>query len=119
MRNEEIRRILDQVTEEILDRMRRNGFHVEYDEDGPTDERRFDPIPWDVSNGQCEAWAERAAELLRQRGERAFTAWIDPDVDHCVLVHGGKFYDADCPDGVDSWSELPMFANPQLERPEP
>jgi hypothetical protein len=111
MHGEELRRILDQVTEEILGQMR-EGFYYK-------GEFRFDPIVWDINNGYCEDWAERAAELLRERGQRAFTAWIDPDVDHCVLVYNGKFYDADCPDGVDRWSQLPMFADPQGKRPEP
>lgn len=117
MHGEELRRLLSQVTEEILEEMRENGFHVKYDADGyPVDELRFDPLVWDINNGLCEQWAERAAELI-PGGARV--AKIDPDVDHWVLVYDGKFYDADCPDGVDRWSKLPMFANPQLERPEP
>lgn len=107
MRVEELRRILDQVTQEILDRMRRDGFEYR-------GEMRHDPLVWDINNGHCEAWAQRAAELI----PGAFTAWIDPDVDHCVLVYDGRFYDADCPDGVHRWSQLPMFADPYHGRPE-
>ena len=108
MDGEELRRVLNQVTEEILDRMRRDGFYYQ-------GQLRFDPVVWDVNNGHCAAWAKRAAELV----PGSFTAWIDPAVDHCVLVYDGRFYDADCPDGVDRWSELPMFADPAHERPEP
>ncbi len=117
MHGEELRRVLDQVTEEILDRMRREGFHVQYNvvTGEPMDELRHDPTVWDINNGCCEEWAELAADRI----PGAFTVWIDPDVDHCVLCYDGKFYDADCPDGVDRWGQLPMFANPQLERPEP
>lgn len=112
MHGEELRRVLDQVTQEILERMRRDGFVYK-------GVLRHDPTVWDINNGFCEDWALRAAELLRNRGQRAVTAWIDPDVDHCVLCYDGKFYDADCPDGVDQWGELPMFADPQGKRPEP
>ncbi len=108
MHGEELWRVLDQVTEEILDRMREDGFYYQ-------GQLRHDPVVWDINNGHCEAWASRAAELI----PGAFTAWIDPAVDHCVLVYDGKFYDADCPRGVDRWSQLPMFADPALERPEP
>lgn len=114
MTEEEVHAILLQVTEEILDRMRQNGFYWRGDVYGPV-RLRNDPIVYDINNGYCDAWAELAA----QRIPGAFTAWIDPDVDHCVLVYGGKFYDADCPDGVDRWSQLPMFAHPEEERPEP
>lgn len=108
MHGEELRRVLDQVTEEILDRMRRDGFYYK-------GVLRFDPIVWDINNDLCFAWASRAAELI----PGAFVAWIDPDVDHCVLVYNGKFYDADCPGGVERWDELPMFADPQGKRPQP
>jgi hypothetical protein len=107
MDREELRRILDQVTGEILDEMRLDGFYYQ-------GRKRYDPQVWDINNGYCDSWALRAAELI----PGAFTAWIDPDVDHCVLVYDGKFYDADCPDGVDKWSELPMFADPQQDRPD-
>jgi len=106
MHGEEIRRILDQVTEEILGRMRRKGFYYE-------DELRHDPSVWDINNGHCEAWADRAAELI----PGSFAAWMDPE--HCVLVYDGMFYDADCVEGKSDYRELPMFADPAHERPEP
>lgn len=108
MNSEEVRRILDQVTQEILDRMRRTGFRV--GGEGPV---RYDPLTYDINDGHCEAWAFRAAELI----PGAFAAWIDPE--HCVLVYEGRFYDADCPEGTRHWDQLPMFADPQHERPEP
>ena len=104
----ELRRVLEQVTEEILERMRRDGFYSE--DDG---ELRFDAIVWDINNGFCAEWAFRAADLI----EEAFPAWMDDD--HCVLVYRGRFYDADCLDGVDDVEDLPMFADPAGDRPEP
>ncbi len=108
MTKEEIHSILAQVTEEILERMRRDGF---YTEEGT--ELRFDPIVYDVNNGYCAEWAFRAADLI----DEAFPAWMDDD--HCVLVYRGRFYDADCLDGVDDVEDLPMFADPSADRPEP
>ena len=102
-----IRRVLEQVTEEILDRMRHEGFHTE-----PGAAVRFDPIVWDINNGFCEKWAFLAADRIAE----AFPAWIG-DV-HCVLVYKGRYYDADCLDGVDDVEDLPMFADPLGERPE-
>jgi hypothetical protein len=115
MTKAEVQAILEGVTEEILDRMRESGFHVEFNviTGDPEDELRFDPIPWDVNNGHCEAWAERAAELI----PGALAAWIDPV--HCVLVYDGLFYDADWTAGARHWNQLPMFSNAMHERPEP
>lgn len=105
MHAEEIRRVLDQVTEEILGRMRRDGFRYRR-------RLRFDPLVWDINNGHCDAWAERAAELL----PGGFATWVDTY--HCVLVYDGRFYDADCPEGTRHWKDLPMFAIPPPGRPE-
>jgi len=106
MHDEEIRRVLDQVTQEILERMRRAGFYYRK-------RVRYDPTVWDINNGHCEAWAFRAAELI----PGSFAAWIDTQ--HCVLIYNGRFYDADCPQGTQNWEELPMFADPPTGRPEP
>ena len=91
MHGKELWRILDQVTEEILDQMRRDGFHVYYNfiTGEPMDELRYNPLVWDISNGRCEQWAALASERI-PGGARI--AWINPDVNHCVLVYDGKFY---------------------------
>ncbi len=107
MHGEEIWRVLDQVTGEILERMRQSGFYH-------LGRLRYDPLVWDINNGHCDAWADLAAERLH---EGAFSTWVDPY--HCVLVFDGKFYDADCPEGAAHWDQLPMFARPPIERPEP
>jgi hypothetical protein len=103
---DDIRPILEQVTEQILERIRRVGFDYE-------GVRRFDPIVWDINNGWCEEWAYAASEII----PGSFPSWVDED--HCVLVYEGRFYDADCLDGVDDVNELPMLDNPGHPRPEP
>lgn len=100
--------VLTHVTRDILDRMERSGFRV-----GGVGPVRHDPLVWDINDGHCEAWAKVAADLL----PGSFPAWIDAD--HCVLVYHGRFYDADCLEGARHWDQLPMFADPAHERPEP
>jgi hypothetical protein len=104
--NGDIRPVLEQVTEQVMSVMRRDGFYYE-------GRLRFDPLVWDVNNGHCGEWARAAAELVP--GSSA--VWVSED--HCVLVYRGRFYDADCPDGVDDLMMLPMFAEPGHPRPEP
>lgn len=102
----EIRPILEQVTEDVLSMMRRDGFYYE-------GVKRFDPQVWDINNGYCEEWAYRVADLVPE----AFPVWMDED--HCVLVYRGRYYDADCLDGVDDVDDLPMLSEPGHPRPEP
>ena len=34
------------------------------------------------------------------------------DAYHCFLYHKGKFYDAECPEGVENFFELPLYRRP-------
>ena len=106
MHGEELQRTLDRVTEEILDVMRRDGFWYR-------GQWRRDPLVWDINNGWCDAWADRASDLI----PGAFPVWVDTE--HCVLVYNGRFYDADCLQGVTDYKELPMFNDPKHKRPAP
>jgi hypothetical protein len=117
MKPAEVRRILQQVTDELLGEMRRDGFYPYVAGSG----KRFDPLVWDINNGYCGQWAGRAADLI----DGAYPVWIEGYEDdghpwyHCVLVYEDRYYDADCPDGVDDVDDLPMFTDPGYERPEP
>jgi hypothetical protein len=102
----EFRRILEQVTEELLSRMRRSGFYYE-------GVLRYDPLVWDINNGRCEEWASLAADRIPD----SFPVWMDEQ--HCVLAYNGRFYDADCIDGEDDYQDLPMFARWYEDRPQP
>lgn len=72
--------------------------------------------PVDVNNGNCEAFADLVAS--RVPGARVLWDWeapskTDPANDfawvHCFIHYEGKFYDSECPDGVEDWTQLPLF----------
>ncbi len=114
MNEGEIRRILEQVNEETLARMRSEGFCYQ-------GRKRHDPLVWDVNNGWCEEWADRAAELLPGSYTEDFIPGYSPggDSGHTWLVYGGRHYDAECLGGVTDPARLPFFAVLQVPRPEP
>lgn len=62
---------------------------------------------YDINCGQCEEWANRVQELA---GEHDVTVH-DSDACHIFVEYGGRFYDAECPQGVDRWKQLPIFVN--------
>lgn len=77
--------------------------------------RKAHPVqhPYDINCGQCEEWAGRVEELV---GDSVTVH--DPDECHVFIEHGGKFYDAECPEGVTDWRRLPIFANKGRSRQE-
>lgn len=103
-----LRRIVEisllQVTDEVLDEMQATGWY-------PVGQRQRSggrPIAWDINCGSCEEWARLAVKRV---GGKAY--WLDQimnvdpeEVSHCVLVLGGRFYDAQNPEGVDSIHDL-------------
>lgn len=99
-------RVLNAVTERVLDEMERHGWRKLNLEAGhgygPV---RYDrPQPWDVAHGTCLAWATYAAEILP--GGRVF--WLPPSGYHTVLELDGRYYDALAPEGVDDFHDLPF-----------
>lgn len=69
--------------------------------------------PYEVNNGNCDAWAEEVLGLLGETGHKV-QIWATPmfyaDTTHIFLRIDGKFYDAECSAGVDDHNELPIFA---------
>lgn len=79
----------------------------------------FNLSPEDINGGFCESFAGEAKLIMpvikvcwdyeidqdgRDENHPDFFCWC-----HCLIVHEGRFYDAERPDGVDKWSELPAF----------
>ena len=67
------------------------------------------------------AWSEGLdVELLEKYWEKVKPiyglTWDDmnqvADSHHCFLYHKGKFYDAECPEGVENFFELPLYRRP-------
>jgi len=70
------------------------------------------PLPETINQGQCDNFAPDLQSLIP--GSRLFCSeqfedeW--PDVPgHCWVEFEGKWFDAEAPDGVDDWKDLPIF----------
>ncbi len=87
---------------------------------------KWDMKPYDINSGNCEDFAMEVIGFITGSGEtdETFLAWGDnypqhfsdkhfPEY-HCFVVHKGRFYDSECPEGVDSPALLPLFVR-QLE----
>ncbi len=76
--------------------------------------------PYEINNGGCEEWAELVLAELRH-STNMVGRWAT-DVDHASCSHifieiDGKFYDAECLDGVINYMQLPLFARWQQRHP--
>ena len=109
---EEIEGILVRVRDEILEEMRTVGFYWKA-------EKRFDATEWDVNNGLCEEFGEAAlAALPSEIRAQAWCTWLEEfgAPNHYALVVAGRFYDAECIEGVEDARELPFYLG--KKRPE-
>lgn len=59
-----------------------------------------------INDGYCKIFAERVYELL---GEPTDVEIESKGVTHTWLVYDGRYYDAECPEGVAHPSEPPVF----------
>jgi hypothetical protein len=78
--------------------------------------REFGLPATEINAGFCEEFADRVAEKLpgavvvwdweadEAEGMNRGWAWA-----HCFVRYEGKFYDAECPHGVEHWLNLPFF----------
>lgn len=67
-----------------------------------------------INDGQCDRFAYRVVKRIPDAHE----LWDDdlqpPGLfdgigSHCFVEYEEKYYDSECPDGVDDWKELPFF----------
>ena len=68
--------------------------------------------PYQINNGNCDEWGNQALESLDKKGFAAElweTVWDFADTTHIFLRIGGKFYDAECLEGVEDHMSLPIF----------
>lgn len=83
---------------------------------------------YDINCGFCEDFAETVCRRFNNgpnyAGVRdyAVAEWVDEEkydsVSHCVVCYGGRFYDAEVPDGVDSPDDLPCVRHLEQTREE-
>ena len=115
--DDRLRGVMQAVTDRLLERMQQDGFYV-------CGEKRYDPTTWGINNGYCEEWATRVVDMMDQQvtvdeaddegvpfdGERPeHVKWWTPA--HIFVKHEGRFYDAECHEGVDRIVDLPLYRN--------
>lgn len=85
--------------------------------------RKWGERPYDINNGGCEDFAMELIDRLGgyvtdaegrptdngpyELDTNNFCEWLP---NHVWVFYEGKHYDAECPQGVDSWKDLPLFA---------
>lgn len=75
----------------------------------------WEETPKEINTGLC---ADFASALWEQ--DRTLNITSDEDQDgleytHTFIEHQGRFYDAETPDGVDDWRQLPIYARQREE----
>lgn len=68
-----------------------------------------------INHGNCDLFAQEILDQIPLGStywgedlEDCFPTSIDPD-GHCFFFLNGKYYDAECPEGVDSPAKLPFY----------
>lgn len=77
------------------------------------------PTTWDINNGFCEDFAEAvAARVPDAEAVPAYDPELHPsredggwNLDHFVILWRGRFYDAECHEGVECVKDLPLYRN--------
>jgi len=75
---------------------------------------------YEVNNGCCEEWGYEVLEALADFP--CMVGYWETDVDqahssHVFIEIDGRWYDAECLDGVDDYMQLPLFAKWQKKHP--
>ena len=68
--------------------------------------------PYDINNGNCDYFAEDFLFVAKKLGNpgRFFATPEDEDLPgHCWAFVSGRHFDAEAPEGVGDWRELPIF----------
>lgn len=74
---------------------------------------------WDINNGLCEDFALDIISKFGGESDTLFGVWLDEyGVNHFVICFNEKYYDAECPDGVDRITDIPCYKNRNRTREE-
>ena len=73
--------------------------------------------PYDINNGECSEFTHSVIEQMGGDSNELYelyTSNFDPDWItelplHVWILYKGRHYDAEAPEGVDNWRELPIF----------
>ena len=78
------------------------------------------PSPYQINNGGCDEWANRVLDSFRDDCRMVGCWATDPDLadsSHIFIEIDDRFFDAECPEGVDDYMLLPLFARWQAKHP--
>lgn len=109
--------IIREETVIVLRRMQKNGFQYKM-------YWRYDAIIWDINNGYCEDLATKVIRRMGGETDWLYGLWMEDrgtkfeGVSHYVIKYNGKYYDAECPDGVKSLVNIPLYINRYKSREE-
>lgn len=76
--------------------------------------------PYSINCGCCEEFANDLSEIVFNAiptwGDELTDPGDDVDLygDHCFVEYDGKYYDAECPEGVEDFRQIPCFIHNQL-----
>jgi len=78
--------------------------------------RLYDQDAYNINCGSCEMFAEDVIYVItggNEETEELYAVWRKrrhpARSSHCFIVFRGRFYDSQCPKGVDHWKKLPAF----------
>lgn len=83
---------------------------------------------FDINCGLCEEWAERVRALYHEATGTDLVEVLDPgnlsgnaddslEAGHVFVRFNDMFYDAETPQGVSDWKQLPMFVKQREDAP--
>jgi len=65
----------------------------------------FGEHPFDINDGRCDEFADRVCELVPDAG-----VWdLGIEHGHVCIKWNGRYYDAEEPEGVRHWRQLPII----------
>ncbi len=113
--NDALQSCMRQASQEIISNPKAIVYGgVENDRTG-----RRPTTPYDINCGYCEEWGERVADLYREVTGNDDIDVIDPGnlsgnpddslLGHVFIRFRSRYYDAECPIGVEDWRKLPLF----------
>lgn len=70
----------------------------------------FGEPPYVINNGRCGEFAREVSQRVDDAKVCSYPDYECPgSIGHEWIMHRGQFYDAECPEGVEDWRDLPIF----------
>lgn len=79
----------------------------------------YDISPYEINNGRCEEFMKNIMRLSPAT-EECCTGFVLANENmtyppHVWVYYNGKHYDAECPEGVSDFRELPFFSDVEID----